>query len=135
MATISAPPDSKTARGKIWYAATGCFLAILGLFGLDALLFRTRMYPQLLEPGSSTGLFELILHREQKAQKKLGENLVVTFGNSRFAWSPKIVDRERAASPYRFRDCGIAGSDPRDWYFLARELDPTAHRYRALIFG
>ena len=36
-------------------------LAFLGLFGLDALLFRTPLYPSILEPDSSTGVFELIL--------------------------------------------------------------------------
>jgi hypothetical protein len=77
----------------------------------------------------------LILHREQEAQKNAGGNLVVTFGNSRFAWSSKVTDQERVASPYRFRDAGIAGSSPRVWYYMSRDLDPTAHAYRALVFG
>jgi hypothetical protein len=34
-----------------------------------------------------------------------------------------------------FRDSGLAGSDPRVWYYMVRELDPTAHRYRAVVFG
>src|SRR5690242_17667460 len=100
------PPARGPRSGRILAAG----LAVAGLFALDALLFRTKMYPQLLEPGSSTGLFELILRKEIKAQKTLGNNLVVTLGNSRFAWTPKVVDRERPDGPYRFRDSGLAGS-------------------------
>ena len=45
--------------------------AVVGLFALDALLFRTGLYTSILEPDSSTGLFELILRREQHAQSQL----------------------------------------------------------------
>ena len=135
MATVIAAPESKLTLARKWPVVCAGLLALILLFGADALLFRTKMYPQLLEPGSSTGLFELILAKELRAQKRLGDNLVATLGNSRFAWSPMLVDHERAASPLVFRDAGLAGSDPRVWYYMVRELDPTARRYRALIFG
>ena len=131
----AAAPDFKPLSSRPLRVVSACLLACALLFGVDALLFRTKMYPQLLEPGSSTGLFELILDKESRAQKRLGGNLVATLGNSRFAWSTKVVDSERADSPFRFRDAGLAGSDPRVWYYMVRELDPTARRYRALIFG
>ncbi len=34
-----------------------------------------------------------------------------------------------------FRSAGCAGSDPRAWYFMLRDLDPDASRYRALVIG
>ena len=74
----SAPP-STIVRRLIAFA-----LACLGVFGLDALAFRTRWYPSFLQSDSTTGLFELVLWRERQAQKRYGDNLVLTVGDSRF---------------------------------------------------
>jgi len=112
-----------------------CLLALVGLFGLDALLFRTPLYPSYLEPDSSTGQFELILHREQAAQAANGDNLIATLGNSRFAYAPRLANELTPQTGYVFRHAGVAGSDVRTWYYMLRDLDPTAGRYRAIVFG
>jgi len=112
-----------------------CLFAVLGLFGLDALLFRTPLYPSYLEPDSSTGLFELILRREQAAQAANGDNLVATLGNSRFAYAPRLSNEVTFRTGYVFRSASVAGSDVRTWYYMLRDLDPTAQRYRAIVFG
>ncbi len=115
----------------ILVVALGC----LGVFGLDALAFRTRLYPSYLQPESTTGLFELMLWREQQAQKRLGDNLVVTLGDSRFGIAPKLSNELTPETGYVFRSAGVAGSDPRSWYYMLRDLDPSANRYRAVILG
>jgi hypothetical protein len=61
--------------------------------------------------------------------------MVATFGNSRFAWSPKVIDHRPGTHKYALRNGGVAGSDARAWYYMIRDLDPTARRYRALVFG
>ena len=110
-------------------------LAFLGLFALDGLLFRTPFYASVLEPDSSTGVFELILGREQQAQTQNGDNMVVTLGDSRFAYSPRLANELTAQTGYVFRHAGVAGTDVRAWYYMLRDLDPTARRYRAIVFG
>jgi hypothetical protein len=110
-------------------------LAFVGLFALDGLLFRTPFYASILEPESSTGVFELILWREQQAQTRNGDNLVVTLGDSRFAYSPRLANELTAQTGYVFRHAGVAGTDVRSWYYMLRDLDPTARRYRAIVFG
>jgi len=110
-------------------------LAVAGLFGLDGLLFRTGLYSSVLEPDSSTGLFELTLWRERQAQASNGDNLVATVGNSRFGFSRKFLDQQPVKPAYIFREAGVAGSDVPTWYYMLRELDPTAQRYRAIVFG
>jgi len=110
-------------------------LAVMGLASLEAILFHTRLYPRFLEPNSSTGLFEIILWREQQAQHRLGDNLVVTVGNSRFAYSPKLADARVAQTGYYFRSAGDAGTNALAWYYMLRDLDPTAQRYRAVVIG
>src|ERR1035437_1567735 len=70
-------------------------LAFLGLAALDGLLFRTPFYPSILEMDSSTGAFELTLWRAQQAQTQNGHNLLVTLGDSRFAYSPRRDNRKK----------------------------------------
>jgi len=111
------------------------FLVIFGTLALDSLLFRTGPYAHFLEPDSSTGLFEAILRREQQAQLTPRDDLVVTLGNSRFAYSRKVIDHLPRKPAYEFRDAGIAGSNARNWYYMLRDLDPSAQRYRAVVLG
>ncbi len=116
-------------------AVAVCLVAFVLLFGLDALLFRTSLYLSILEPGSSTGLFEMTFHRERRSQAENGYNLIVTVGDSRFAYLPRQANELTAKSGYVFRSAGAAGSDPRSWYFMLRDLDPGASRYRAVVIG
>ena len=112
-----------------------CVLAVCGSAALDALVFRTPWYVSKLEPDSSTGLFEQILAREQDAQSRLGDNLVVTLGDSRFAYAPRLANDVADQTGLVFRHAGVAGSDARVWYYMLRELDPTRRRYRAVVMA
>jgi hypothetical protein len=114
--------------------AVACLVAIAALVGADSLLFRTG-YASILEPDSSTGLFELILNRERDAQRQNGDNMVVTLGDSRFGYLPKLACELTPETGYVIRSAGVAGSDARTWYYMLRDLDPTAGRYRAIVFG
>ena len=109
--------------------------AVAALFALDALIFRTGLYTSILEPDSSTGLFELILRREHQAQSRHGRNLIVTLGDSRFAYYPRVANQQTAATGFAFRSAGVAGTNARAWYCMLRDLDPTRDRYRAIVFG
>ena len=115
--------------------AVALALAVSGATALDALMFRTPWYVSVLEPDSSTGLFELVLARELAAQKRNGDNLVVTLGDSRFAYAPRLSNQVSAQTGYVFRHAGVAGSDARAWYYMMRDLDPTRRRYRAVVIG
>ncbi len=127
-------PSNLATPSSTWRCAAVLASASVLVFALDALLFRI-FYPPLLDPNSSTGLFELILRRELAAQTHSGDNLVVTLGNSRFGYSRKLLDHRPDKSAYTFRDAGIAGSGPRVWYYMLRDLDPSRQRYRAVVFG
>jgi hypothetical protein len=112
---------------KLSSIAWALLAAMLGLFGLDALLFRTHLYTSILEPDSSSGFVELVLWREKTAQQKLGDNLVETLGNSRMGYSPKGVDQRPLHTGYVIRTAGMPGSNPRSWYYVLRDLSlPTS---------
>jgi len=118
-----------------WRVGWALVLAIAGVFALDALCFRTRLYPSILEPDSSAGLLELVLRREQRAQARYGANLIVTFGDSRFAYYPRVANALTSQTGFAFRHAGVAGTDIRSWYYLLRDLDPTRERYHAIVVG
>src|SRR5262245_13567165 len=110
-------------------------VALALLFVLDALCFRTAFYPSILEPDSSAGLLELVLKREQRAQTRYGDNVIVTVGDSRFAYYPRVANELTAQTGFVFRHAGVAGTDARAWYYLLRDLDPTRQRYHAIVLG
>src|SRR5215471_18000682 len=124
-------PCMRFHRGPVW----GFVLALAGLFILDAVIFRTPLYTSILEPESSAGTFELILRREQSAQPWYGRNLVITLGDSRFAYYPRVANEHTAETGFSFRQAGVAGTDARAWYYMLRDLDPTRQRYRAVVLG
>jgi hypothetical protein len=76
-----------------------------------------------------------ILRREQLAQREYGDNLIVTIGDSRFAYLPRQADELTPQTGLVFRSACVPGTEVRSWYYMLRDLDPSAHRYRAIVFG
>ena len=111
-------------------------LALLIFIGADAAIFRSGFYGRYLEPDSSAGMMQLTLLRERKHQAEWQEPLVLTMGDSRMNYSPKLANEYAAQKGYKFRltHGGVAGTNPRVWHYMLRELDPTARRYTAIVF-
>ena len=109
--------------------------AFLMLLSLDALIFRIGPYNKIIEPLSTTGTFEMILRRERAAQREYGDNLVVTFGDSRMAYYPREAAKVERHTGYYLRQAGMAATDVRIWYYMLRDLDPAANRYRAVVIA
>ena len=137
--TQSALTTAQTASVRPRYAigrpVLAALLALAGVFGLDAVLFRTHWYASVVEPASSAGEFELTLRRELRAQDSFGGNAVIGFGNSRFNYYPRIANQLMVETGLVFRSARVDGSTPQSWYYLLRDLDPSARRYRAILLG
>lgn len=117
----------------------GFFKAALGVclfFATDAAIFRSGWYSPYLEPNSSAGMMQLTLRRERMHQAEWKEPLVLTMGDSRMNYSPKLANEYLASKGHNFRltHGGVAGTNPRIWHYTLRELDPTARRYKAIVF-
>ncbi len=110
--------------------------ALIIVLALDAAIFRSSFYNQFLEPDSSAGSVQLTLLRERQHQTEWPEPLVLTMGDSQMNYSPKLANEHAAVQGYPFRltHGGVAGTNPRVWHYLLRELDPTARRYAAIVF-
>lgn len=102
----------------------------------DAALFRSGFYTPYLEPNSSAGMLQLTLARARKHQSEWREPLILTLGDSRMNYSAKLTNEYAATRgyPFRFSHGGVAGTNPRVWHYILRELDPTARRYKAIVF-
>ena len=42
-------------------------------------------------------------------------------------------EREKPGTGYTFATIGLGGTTPRDWYYSLRAVDPTAHKYAAIV--
>ena len=124
-----------TTRHPLKTAALTVATGLLAFFCLDALAFRISPYSNYLEPDSSTGLFENVFRTEKLAQTQHGDNLVATFGDSRLAYYPRVSAEVENETGILLRNAGVAGSSARVWYYMLRDLDPTASRYRAIVIS
>jgi hypothetical protein len=102
------------------------------IFGaIENLIFRTSFYSRVLDPDSSTGYFELILWNE--LHRKLDSvPQVLAVGDSRMAAFQARIANERNTG-LRFASVVVPATTPRCWYYLLRDVDPTARRYAAVL--
>lgn len=110
-------------------------LGLLIFLLVDAAVFRSGWYGRYLESNSSAGIVALTVERARLQQREWAEPLVLTMGDSRMNFPLKKTNEYAAGKGYRFRIShgGVAGTNPRVWYYLLREMDPTARRYRAIV--
>ncbi|MBV8148227.1 MAG: MBOAT family protein [Candidatus Eremiobacteraeota bacterium] len=108
------------------------FAAAILFAVIDAALFGTPLYRDLLDPVSSAGSFEAAAAKLRAWQSDPRRDVLV-LGDSRIysALDPRIADR--AAPGLRFLDAGVPGTTPRCWYVFLHAVDPHANRFRALV--
>lgn len=104
---------------------------ILAFVILEGLVFRTDLYPSILEPDSTTGLYETQLGNELKRTAP-GANQVLGVGHSRMGLLPRIANDASTANNYRYGSIALGGTNPRVWFYGMRTVDPTANRYAAI---
>jgi hypothetical protein len=115
--------------------ATGLALAGCMLFLTDAAVFRSGLYFQIVEPASGPGSFEREL-RLERARPRDGRKQILIIGDSRsLAIRPRIAEESSKSWGMAFANVSVRGSTPREWYYFLRELDPSANRYHAVVFG
>jgi hypothetical protein len=110
--------------------------ALLLLFVLDALIFRTASYEHLVRPYSFAGA---LIQRSwlAEARKKSGAPIVAVIGDSRVreGFSAKLFDQmaENAALPLRALNLGVSGSTLRVWYYLLKHIDPDCRAFDTIV--
>jgi hypothetical protein len=100
----------------------------------EGIVFRTGLYSRLLEPDSSAGLLQSTLD-DEKRRAVTGPHEVLAIGDSRMGFRARAANELEAQTGYRFATIAMPGSTPRVWYYMLREVDPTARRYAAILIG
>jgi hypothetical protein len=107
-------------------------LALLLFFSLDVLAFRTGWYVSILEPNSTAGFLETILHNEMR--RPIGRHLqVLTLGDSRMGLKPRVANVLSGNTNCTFGTISVPGTTPRCWYYMLRQVDPACDRYDAIL--
>jgi hypothetical protein len=107
-------------------------LSLLAAFALDGLVFHTSLYPSIAEPGASAGIIRLFLQNELMRYKEGDSNQVLAIGDSRMGgFFPRLANQQNTG--YVFATISAPGATPRCWYYMLREVDPEATRYKAVI--
>src|SRR5271166_2969602 len=103
---------------------------------LEFSLFRTSLYRRILEPASNAGQVELLME-EARQHPASPDRTILVMGDSRIGegFSAKVADQFSSDGSLQFVNGAAAGSTPRSWYYLLRELDPTASGYRAIVLA
>ncbi len=99
---------------------------------MEAIVFRSNLYPSLLQPESTTGQLQVNLQLE-KTRKSSRGNQVLAVGDSRMGIFPRISDQLAPETGYALQNIGTPGTNPRCWYYMLREVDPDRNRYSAVL--
>ena len=99
---------------------------------MEFAIFHTGAYSLILRHDSSTGSVETYVRNELKRNRSTARQ-VLTIGDSRMGFLPRYANDLQTG--YQFASIALAGSTPRDWYYMLRGVDPKADRYSAIVIA
>jgi hypothetical protein len=102
--------------------------------GVDGVVFHSRLYTSILAPDSYAGGMATIIRAERdRASSGLKEVLVL--GDSRMAegFSPAVANELSSLDGFKFVNLAEPASAVNIWDYMLREVDPTRHRYWAIV--
>jgi hypothetical protein len=107
-------------------------ISLIAFLFAEGAIFRLGWYNKYLEPESSAGMVESYLFwLKHTLPASVPE--VMVLGDSRIAEGFSSRDADRlAANKIHFWNFGMAGTDPRVWYYVLRDADPGRRRFRAI---
>jgi hypothetical protein len=111
-------------------ALLGCAAGLF--FSLDSALFRTRLYLTNLEPDSYAGRVMRAVSNLERRPRDPARDIAV-LGDSRIAEGFAAAVARQLAPQYVWINSSVPGTGPRVWYYLLREVDPDADRFRAIV--
>jgi hypothetical protein len=110
-------------------------VSLLAFLAVEAAAFRSGWYNRYLQSNSSAGMVESYLFWLSRTPPgKVPEVMVI--GDSRIAegFSSRTADAS-AGNRIHFWNFGIGGTEPRIWYYILRDADPTRRRFQAIVLA
>ena len=127
-------PTEPTTSSRPLHVTRNLFLGITAFVCFDAIIFHSGLYVSILAPDSYAGRLE-VLTRAEKQRAASGLKEVLVLGDSRMAegFSTTVADELGSAAGFKFVNLAEPASSVNSWYYMLREVDPTARRYWAIV--
>jgi hypothetical protein len=127
-------PTEPTTSTRPLHVGRNLLLGIATFVCLDGVVFHTGLYTSILAPDSYAGRLAVIT-RAEKQRTASGLKEVLVLGDSRMAegFSTTVADGLASAAGFKFVTLAEPASTANTWYYMLREVDPTARRYWAIV--
>jgi hypothetical protein len=127
-------PTEPTDSPRPLHVGRNLLLGIAAFVCIDGIIFHTGLYPSILAPSSYAGRVA-VLTRAEKERPPSGLKEVLVLGDSRMAegFSTKVAADLGSAAGVKFVTLAEPASTANTWYYMLREVDPTARRYWAIV--
>jgi len=127
-------PTEPTTSPRPLHVARNLLLGVATFVCLDGVIFHTGLYVSILAPDSYAGRLAVIT-RAEKQRPPSGLKEVLVLGDSRMAegFSTAVADGLASAAGFKFVTLAEPASTANTWYYMLREVDPTAQRYWAIV--
>lgn len=127
-------PTEPTTSPRRLHVARNLLLSVAALLCVDGAIFHSGLYVSILAPHSYAGrIAEITKAEEQRDPSGLKEVLVL--GDSRIAegFSSRLADELGSPSGLKFVSLAEPAASANTWYYMVRDVDPTARRYSAIV--
>jgi hypothetical protein len=116
------------------HVARNLLLGVITFICVDGMVFHTRLYTSILAPESYAGRMAAITQAE-KDRVSSGLKEVLVLGDSRMAegFSSVVADKLSSVDGFKFINLAEPASAVNIWDYMLREVDPTGHRYWAIV--
>src|SRR5215472_11430361 len=127
-------PTEPTTSARPLHVARNLFLGIAAFVCVDGAIFHSGLYVSILAPSSYAGRVWRIT-RAEKERTSSGLKEVLVLGDSRIAegFSATLANELGASAGLKFVSLAEPAASANTWYYMVREVDPTARRYSAII--
>jgi len=116
------------------HVAQNLLLGVVTFICVDGMVFHTRLYTSILAPESYAGRMAAIT-RAERDRVSSGLKEVLVLGDSRMAegFSAAVADKISSVEGFKFVNLAEPASAVNIWDYMLREVDPTRHRYWAIV--
>jgi hypothetical protein len=116
------------------HVARNLLLGVVTFICVDGMVFHTRLYTSILAPESYAGRMTAIT-RAEKDRVSSGLKEVLVLGDSRMAegFSAAVANKISSVEGFKFVNLAEPASAVNIWDYMLREVDPTRHRYWAIV--
>ena len=127
-------PTEPSTSPRPLHVRRNLLLGIVAFICVDGAIFHSGLYVSILAPGSYAGRVSRIT-RSEKERAPSGLKEVLVLGDSRIAegFSATLANELGSPAGIKFVSLAEPAASANTWYYMVREVDPTARRYSAIV--